>query len=234
MGTAMNVEGVESFRTSLMTQKQRLLKQTQLQNTFDKSKLESDLKNKEEEQKSTKEIIFGALRKISGGSRKSSKEQKVEAPKSESPSPGASPGTFLKPECSPACPLPPVLPSPKQERTRTPVPSDSPLLSKVRPDPILKRIRSFNKSLKKASSFRAAREKTSDLVREKVETPVMMLNNEITFKVKKSKLGRTGWKIMPEDETLNLKINRNILNDVLERIRTMEYSGEVVPEKITI
>ena len=56
-------------------------------------------------------------------------------------------------------------------------------------------------------------------MREKVETPVMMLNNEITFKVKKSKLGRTGWKIMPEDETLNLKINRNILNDVLERIR---------------
>ena len=55
--------------------------------------------------------------------------------------------------------------------------------------------------------------------REKVETPVMMLNNEITFKVKKSKLGRAGWKIMPEDETLNLKINRNILNDVLERIR---------------
>ena len=56
-------------------------------------------------------------------------------------------------------------------------------------------------------------------MREKVETPVMMLNNEITFKVKKSKLGRTGWKIMPEDESLNLKINRNILNEVLERIR---------------
>ena len=56
-------------------------------------------------------------------------------------------------------------------------------------------------------------------VREKVEAPVMMLNNEITFRVKKSKLGRTGWKIMPEDESLNLKINRNILNEVLERIR---------------
>merc|ERR1711997_587278 len=231
---AMNVERVESFRTSLMTQKQRLLKQTQLQNTIDKAKLDSDLKKEEEEQKSTKEIIFGALRKISGGSRKNSKEQKVEAPKSESPSGGASPGTFLAPDCSSVCPPPPVPASPSQERTRTPVPSDSPLLSKVRPDPILKRIRSFNKSLKKASSFRAAREKTSDLVREKVETPVLMLNNEITFKVKKSKLGRAGWKIMPEDETLNLRINRNILSDVLERIRTMEYSGEVVPEKITI
>ena len=85
----MNVERVESFRTSLMTQKTRLLKQTQvlgvmdwasisqnylqLQNTFDRSKIEADLKKKEEDQKSTKAIILGALRKISGGSRKSSK-----------------------------------------------------------------------------------------------------------------------------------------------------------------
>ena len=45
----------------------------QLQNTFDKNKIEADLKKKEEEQKSTKSIILGALRKISGGSRKNSK-----------------------------------------------------------------------------------------------------------------------------------------------------------------
>ena len=38
--------------------------------------MDPDLKKKEEEQKSTKEIIFGALRKISGGSRKNSKVQK--------------------------------------------------------------------------------------------------------------------------------------------------------------
>ena len=56
-------------------------------------------------------------------------------------------------------------------------------------------------------------------VREKVEAPVMMLNNEITFKVKKSKLGRTGWKIMPEDDTMNLRVNKKILDEVLERIR---------------
>ena len=101
------------------------------------------------------------------------------------------------------------------------MPSDSPLLTKVRPDPILKRIRSFNKSLKKASSFRAAREKVTEKSEkiEKLESPVMMLNKEISFKVKKSKLGRTGWKIMPEDETMNLKINKKILDEVLERIR---------------
>ena len=56
-------------------------------------------------------------------------------------------------------------------------------------------------------------------MKEKVETPVMILNNEISFKVRKSKLGRTGWKIMPEDETLNLKINKKILDSVLDRIR---------------
>ena len=64
--------------------------------------------------------------------------------------------------------LPPKPPSPlvAVARTRTPIPSDSPLLSKVRPDPILKRIRSFNKSLKKASSFRQNRGKASEQVRE--------------------------------------------------------------------
>ena len=52
-----------------------------------------------------------------------------------------------------------------------------------------------------------------------MEPPMMMLNNEITFKVKKSKLGRTGWKIMPEDDTMNLRVNKKILDEVLERIR---------------
>ena len=56
-------------------------------------------------------------------------------------------------------------------------------------------------------------------VKENVETPLMMLNSEISFKVKKSKLGRTGWKIMPEDETMNLRINKKILDEVLDRIR---------------
>ena len=85
----MNVDRVESFRSSLMNQKQRLMKQNQVrkgtklflekvnftskaQNTFDKNTIEKDLK-KNEEEKSAKTFIFGALRKISGGSRKSSK-----------------------------------------------------------------------------------------------------------------------------------------------------------------
>ena len=124
-------------------------------------------------------------------------------------------------------------PSPAEEvRKRTPVPSDSPLLSKVRPDPILKRIRSFNKSLKKASSFRQSREKVKNIldginsiqvdyfkVKQISETPIPIIKKEVTFKVKKSTVGRTGWKIMPEDESLNLKMNKDIMDQVLDKIR---------------
>ena len=63
---------------------------------------------------------------------------------------------------------------------RTPVPSDSPLLKEVtynsmvsfsifsyfqiQKDPIIQRIRSFNRSLKKAHSFRISREKSTEPV----------------------------------------------------------------------
>ena len=70
-------------------------------------------------------------------------------------------------------------PSPiTHQRKKTPIPSDSPLLSKPRQDPILKRIRSFNKSLKRASSFRQAREKASELVSCK-HILIMILNKKI-------------------------------------------------------
>ena len=145
----MNVERVESFRTSLMTQKTRLLKQTQvcgvtdwrdisinylqLQNTFDKSKIESDLKKKEEDQKSTKSIILGALRKISGGSRKSSKviffsvvsfpmtrDFPLQEQSCQSPSPEVPPPAPLRVEAELSPPAPASV-STSQERNRTPV-----------------------------------------------------------------------------------------------------------------
>merc|ERR1719336_690426 len=208
-----------------MNQKQRLLKQTQIQSTFDKNLIEKDLKKKEEE-KSAKTIIFGALRKISGGSRKSSKESKC--------CPEALPEDLCRDPPSPRTPpnspeiLPPKPPSPLVAAARrTPVPSDSPLLSKVRPDPILKRIRSFNKSLKKASSFRQNQGKASEQVVKKA-SPTLLTRKEVTFKVKKTTTGRMGWKIMPEDEGLNLKINKDVMDQVMDRIRSMQYSGEVV------
>ena len=51
------------------------------------------------------------------------------------------------------------------------------------------------------------------------EPEVPVAGKEVTFKVKKSTLGRIGWRIMPEDDSLNMKMNQEILNQVLEKIR---------------
>lgn len=246
----MNVDRVESFRSSLMNQKQRLMKQNQAQNTFDKNTIEKDLK-KNEEEKSAKTFIFGALRKISGGSRKSSKEAKTSncspppspsclddktnlsarEPSPHSLAPPATPTIVTLPRVTATPPNSPVEPA----RNRTPVPADSPLLTKVRQDPILKRFRSFNRSLKKASSFRQARDRAADLLGKRpTPSPKLPPRREVTFRVKKTETGRSGWKIMPEDESLNLKINKDVLNQCLDRLKEMQYSGEPIPDKITI
>ena len=46
-----------------------------------------------------------------------------------------------------------------------------------------------------------------------------LTGKEVTFLIKKSLSGRIGWKIMPEDDNLNLKINATILEQVMARIR---------------
>ena len=37
--------------------------------------------------------------------------------------------------------------------------------------------------------------------------------------IKKHKFGKEGWKIMPEDEKFNLKVNGNILEQAVQAIR---------------
>jgi len=228
----IEVNREDSFRTSLANQKQRLLKQTQLNNQFEAQKVQTDLKTKEEE-KTKKKSFLGVLRKISFRTRKTSKEE------AGSPPPPASPPASLllelpTPVFSP--PAAPPTPPPSPAITRTPVPQDSPLLQKAVPqDPILKRIRSFNKSLKKAQSFRLTRAKSKSV--EKIVEPEVeesFSGREISFKVKKAMMGRIGWRIMPEDDSLNLKMNKDILNQVLERIKDMQYCGQTVPDKITV
>jgi type IV secretory pathway VirB10-like protein len=218
----------ESFRSSLANQKQRLLKQTQLNNQFEAQKVQVDLKAKEEE-KTKKKSFLGVLRKISFRTRKTSKEE------ASSPPPASPPALLLPPPVFSPPPAPPT-PPPSPAVTRTPVPQDSPLLQKAVPqDPILKRIRSFNKSLKKAQSFRLTRAKSKSV--EKILEPEVeetFSGREISFKVKKTMMGRIGWRIMPEDDSLNLKMNKDILNQVLESIKDMQYCGQTVPDKITV
>ena len=80
-----------------------------------------------------------------------------------------------------------------------------------------------------------------------------MRGQEVTFLIKKSLSGRIGWKIMPEDENINLK-NMACIEQVMERIRwgiailikryvffdyfyfsrDLQFSGETIPSQITI
>ena len=46
-----------------------------------------------------------------------------------------------------------------------------------------------------------------------------LIGKEVSFTIKKSLTGRIGWKIMPEDENLNLKMNAYVLEQVMNRIR---------------
>ena len=46
-----------------------------------------------------------------------------------------------------------------------------------------------------------------------------LTGKEVSFLIKKSMSGRVGWKIVPEDDNLNLKINATILEQVMSRIR---------------
>ena len=52
-----------------------------------------------------------------------------------------------------------------------------------------------------------------------------LTGKEVTFLIKKSLSGRIGWKIMPEDDNLNLKINATILEQVMARIRWKQTLG---------
>ena len=52
-----------------------------------------------------------------------------------------------------------------------------------------------------------------------------LTGKEVTFLIKKSLSGRVGWKIMPEDDNLNLKINATILEQVMARIRWKQKLG---------
>merc|ERR1719499_1415226 len=76
----------------------------QIHNQFEKTKVDKDLKKKEEEEKSAKGLIFGALRKLSGTSRKNSKtEQRKEIPTEKTP-----------PKTPPTTPIPNRDPEPLQ------------------------------------------------------------------------------------------------------------------------
>merc|ERR1712203_351545 len=108
---------------------------------------------------------------------------------------------------------PPVSPLPP----KTPIPADSPLFSKPPLDTKRKRYKSFSRDIRRSRRTSQARSV------EKSETPVsattLKSGDSVTFIIKKHQRGKDGWKIMPEDQSFNIKLNASILAQAVETVR---------------
>merc|ERR1711892_278536 len=151
-------------------------------------------------------------------------------------SPPRSPGPY---ELAPRC----ISRSPSPFSIRSPIPSSSPLLCPNTASPALKRVKSFNKELRRARSFRAAREKSSSrknsAVNSRNPSPCKGIDNEkasdqnqeASFSIKRALGSRKGWKILAEDGN---SIDGSALRTVVGMIKDMETQGFAVPERISI
>eukprot|EP00092_Neocalanus_flemingeri_P048999 GFUD01056167.1.p1 GENE.GFUD01056167.1~~GFUD01056167.1.p1 ORF type:complete len:230 (+),score=68.73 GFUD01056167.1:68-691(+) len=128
--------------------------------------------------------------------------------------------------------------TPESDIRKPAIPADSPLLTKPPTDSRRKRFCSFNKDLRRARRFRASRER--EISAEKSPSPCnpppspSLQGHCVTFLIKKSLTGKVGWKIMPEDDNLNLRMNCQVLEQVLTRIRDLQYSGQEVPSRMCL
>jgi len=169
---------------------------------------------------------------------------------SPSSTPATSPTTSRSPSpCTPAIHTP-CPPSPSA--SHSPIRPDSPLLCPHTLSPALKRARSFNKNLRRAASFRAARERQSasrnnSPACSRNNSPACSRNNspacsrnaspernekhEVSFHVKKALGVRKGWKIMADDGE---EIDNSALKTVVTMIKEMECQGFAVPDRITV
>lgn len=78
------------------------------------------------------------------------------------------------------------------------------------------------------------REKSAESHRAAMEQNNAEDLKEITFTIRKSKFGRVGWKVMPEEGCNLKKLNAEIIERVMSRIRDMEFSGKPIPDKMTV
>ena len=122
----------------------------------------------------------------------------------------------------------------KMESRKYSVPEDSPLLTKPPLDSRRKRYRSFNKDLRRAKSFRASRERSSEKVVYHctshlsidfcLQAPApfvqtVLPGQKVAFSIKKHNTGRGGWKIIPEEDNIDLKMMPKLMEEVMKRIR---------------
>merc|ERR1712106_735803 len=127
--------------------------------------------------------------------------------------------------------------SPSPRPTHSPIPLSSPLLSPHTDSPALKRAKSFNKDLRRARSFRAARDKScsrqNSAANSRNPSPCRdaAKNMEVSFSIKRALGSRKGWKIMADD---GHNIDGSALKTVVNMIKDMEFQGFTVPERISI
>jgi len=155
-------------------------------------------------------------------------------------SPRNSPNTSKAgtPEISTIAEDSPVVSPCPSPRAMTPVPQDSPLLHPRALSPCVQRARSFNKDLRRAASFRAAKERScsrnSSAANSRQGSPEpapAVASAEVSFSIKRALGARKGWKIMTEDGE---SLDSNALRAVVGMIKEIEYQGLAVPERITI
>jgi len=146
-------------------------------------------------------------------------------------SPPASPTTSRSPS--------PVTAHPRPQSpavSHSPIRPDSPLLCPHTLSPALMRARSFNKDLRRAASFRAARDRQSlsrnnSPATSRNTSPEPPKSQEVSFRVKKAQGMRKGWKIMVDDGEM---MDGSALKTVVSMIKDMEYQGFAVPDRITV
>ena len=160
-------------------------------------------------------------------------------------------GCGLKLDCSArsslsVSPVPPLTAPNPNRRSKTPVPADSPLLQKNNAacSPQLKKMKDFNRTMRRAKSFRAlhhhrcsSETSTSSNEGEAVDA---ILAAEVTFSIGRTQFGRRGWKVAPffdvgEDEIeFKALVAAGLVQRVLTNIKQLELTGHTVPEMMTI
>lgn len=134
-----------------------------------------------------------------------------------------------------------VSPIPPSMR-RTPIPPDSPLLQKNNSasSPQLKKVKDFNRTMRRAKSFRALHHQrcNSDSDASSNNSDAMMISlEEVTFNISRTKFGRKGWKVYccdEDDVDFRALVNSGVLDRVLSNIKHLELTGHAVPERMTV
>ncbi len=104
----------------------------------------------------------------------------------------------------------------------------------------LDRMRSYNRNMRRAKSFRGSMRERSLSGSGRYIRKEAKIDNQVdvkkvaAFKVSRSKFGRKGWKVMPEEDNLDLKESAGAIEKVMARIKDLEFSGKDVPDTITV